>query len=227
MREFGSIRLALLIQSVCIAIAIVVFIGFSFVKKPDQGLTVVRNDFHGNDFHECINDTRSLMRIDISDFNNYLAIWNLCNQQIYEILSNDDFSIRREKYRQQELDERVNLWLVVFITLSGVVLSGVQLAISYNLAAAGKERWSDNTEFAIEQGKLSFRSSITGLVILALSLIFFFVYVKWIYSVQEEGRNLASPVPISGMPPTSQNGIGTNPEKKPLEHPPGDTPTSR
>jgi hypothetical protein len=127
------------------------------------------------------------MKINISEFNNYVAVWNLCNQQIYELLNNDDFSIRREKYRQQELHERVNLWLVVCITLSGLIFSGIQLFISYKLASSGKEGWSNNTEFAIEQGKMSFRSSITGLVILALSLIFFVVYVKWIYSVQEIG----------------------------------------
>jgi hypothetical protein len=148
-------------------------------------------------FHSCINDARQDVKTDILIVETYISLWNLCDRQIYDTLIYDDFAIRREKFRRQELDERVNLWLVVAITLSGVTLSGVQLIMSFRIAMSGKEYWANDTAFAIEQGRISFKSSITGLAILALSLAFFVVYVRWIYADREIGAPMASPTPIT------------------------------
>lgn len=216
----GNIRIYFVIQSFCILIGIFLLVDVPIIFNKHQPPDTSKAEL--NNFHECISETTRTASINISDLNNYVYVWNLCNKQIYEVLSNDDFSIRREKYREQELDERVNLWLVVSITLSGVILSGIQLLISYKLAVAGKEGWSNDTQFAIEQGRMSFRSSITGLVILALSLLFFIVYVKWIYSVQEIGQSLTSPVPMAGPTLAHQpeaGGIGARPDVKVSGHP--------
>lgn len=172
-------------------------------------------------FRACVTDTTSLTNLDISDFRKYKSVWNLCSRQIYETFLDDDFAIRREKYRRQGLDERVNLWLVVTITVSGVILSGMQLIMSYYIATSGKEYWPNDTNFAIERGKISFRSSITGLAILGLSLAFFVVYVGWIYRNQTKEDSQAlqylGPIPTGneisgtggfGAPPEHENGKG-------------------
>jgi len=115
----------------------------------------------------------------------YKELWNLCSQQVANSLSYDDYAVRREKFLRQNFDERVNLILVVAITLSGVLLSFLQMWGAYKLAVMDKGAPVENTELAVERGKLSLKTSITGAVIMALSLMFFIVYVRWIYMIQE------------------------------------------
>src|SRR6266511_595360 len=64
----------------------------------------------------------------------YERVWRLCGNEMFNSVYLADFLIRREKFTQQALDERVNLWLVVTITISGVVLAGIQLFMSFKLA---------------------------------------------------------------------------------------------
>jgi hypothetical protein len=115
----------------------------------------------------------------------YERFWRLCGNQIFNGLYLEDFTIRRNKFIRQELDERINLWLVVVITISGVALAAVQLFLSYKLAVQGRSEMAKDSELAIEAGKISLRSSITGALILALSFLFFMVYVYYIYSIRE------------------------------------------
>jgi hypothetical protein len=130
----------------------------------------------------------------------YKDVWNICIHEIYSADSLVDFDIRREKLLRQELDERVLLWMVVIVTMSGVVLAAWQLYISYRLAllarvagptdatqvsASAETLMSPASELTFDQGHLALRSSVTGLFILAFSLAFFVIYVKWIYPTQE------------------------------------------
>ncbi len=79
--------------------------------------------------------------------------------------------------------------MVVAITVSGVFLAGLQLLGSYKLAASGTGKFGDLSDLSVEAGKGaikgSMHSSVTGLIILVVSLAFFIVYVKWIYAIQE------------------------------------------
>jgi hypothetical protein len=103
-----------------------------------------------------------------------------CYTQLFNLDYLLDFDIRREKFTRQELDERVILCMVVAITFSGVALAGLQLFASFRSASVGKGDLSQANEFSAERGRLSLRSSVTGLMILVGSLLFFIVYVKWI-----------------------------------------------
>jgi hypothetical protein len=135
----------------------------------------------------------------------YDRVWKLCGNQIFNGLYLDDFIIRRRKFIDQEFDERVNLWLVVTITMSGVLMSAVQLFLSYRLATTGKDIFTKDSELAIESGKVSLKSSIAGLLILTLSLAFFMIYVLYIYSIKEvplEGpQNLQTPIETEASDP--------------------------
>jgi hypothetical protein len=161
--------------------------------------------------HDCIADTQSLSKVQINNLNDYIGLYNLCNDQIFRNYEYNDFAVRREKFVRQELDERVNLWLVVVITLSGVVLSAVQLVMSYKIALSGKEYWNSDATFAIKQGEMSFKSSVTGLAILAMSLAFFVVYVGWIYPNKEVGEALGVPVPFPTGQQLPPGGLGPPP----------------
>ena len=162
-------------------------------------------------FHDCIVETQSLSKLQINSISDYVSLYNLCNDQIFRTFQYNDFAVRREKFVRQELDERVNLWLVVIITISGVVLSAIQLIMSYKIAVSGKEHWSTDAAFAVKQGEISFKSSVTGLAILALSLAFFVVYVGWIYPNKEVGAALGIPVPIPNDQQLPPGGLGTGP----------------
>ena len=158
--------------------------------------------------HDCILDTQSLSKVQINNLNDYIGLYNLCNDEIYRNYEYRDFGIRKEKFVRQELDERVNLWLVVIITVSGVLMSAIQLFMSYKIALSGKEYWSSDATFAIKQGEISFKSSVTGLAILAMSLAFFVVYVGWIYPNKDVGAALGLPDPYPTGQQLAPGGLG-------------------
>lgn len=75
--------------------------------------------------------------------------------------------------------------MVVAITIAGVGLAALQLFASYVLATAGKGELGSATTFTAEAGKLTLQSSITGVVILVVSLAFFWLYVERVYTITE------------------------------------------
>ena len=75
--------------------------------------------------------------------------------------------------------------MVVAITVSGVVMSGLQLFMSYPLALSGHAAFDKDMEISIQKDRIALRSSMVGLAILVISLAFFVVYVKWIYTMTE------------------------------------------
>ncbi|WP_156132236.1 hypothetical protein [Paraburkholderia terrae] len=162
-----------------------------------------------------------------------------------------DFSINRTVFAEQQYENHVLLWMVVAITLSGVGLAGIQLFAAYRLAnsmakvtlardvkSISKDASSvdaaPKVPLAIQEpdlggsidfdknGKLSFKSSVTGLLILILSFAFFLVFVDSIYTLKnrfvdpaecaanqtEAGLNVQRP---SLSPPSQYNAaIGTS-----------------
>ena len=134
---------------------------------------------------ECIKYTLSTLNLQELGFVEYEKVWALCGNEIYNTLYLHDFKIRREKFIRQELDERVTLWMVVAITMSGVVMSGLQLLLSYRLALSGHDEFDKDIEISIQKDRVALKSSVVGLAILVISLAFFMVYVKWIYTITE------------------------------------------
>jgi hypothetical protein len=133
----------------------------------------------------CINEVINSVHPSQVDISLYERVWALCTKTQVGRYALGDYIIRREKFIRQELDERVTLWMVVGITISGVIFAAMQLVMSYKLASAGVGEFAKDNEFLAERGRISFKSSVTGLVILAISLIFFIVYVRWIYAEQD------------------------------------------
>jgi hypothetical protein len=125
-----------------------------------------------------------------------------------------DFAIRRLNFFQQYRANGVLMWMVVAVTLSGVVLAGFQLWASYKLAAANKASLhGDAGELTLKRDQLVLKSSITGLFILVLSFCFFLVFIFYVYRFEAatNGGNLASPpvptLPMGGLgPPRTETG---------------------
>ena len=116
---------------------------------------------------------------------------DLCYRHLHSQGLLNDFKLRRLKFTQQAYDERILLWMVVVITVSGVVLAGFQLLASFRLASTGPAKpagagadWTPSSDFTLEQGKLSVKSSVTGLLILVCSFAFFWVFVYEIFVIK-------------------------------------------
>lgn len=108
-----------------------------------------------------------------------------CYSDLYRLGMLNDFQIRRMKFVQQTYDERILLWMVVAITLAGVVLAGLQLIGSYRLLASGQNQMGTDGEVTLERGRISLKSSVTGLLILGLSFAFFVVFVYEVFTIKE------------------------------------------
>ena len=134
---------------------------------------------------QCIDKTIARLRLETIDWDSYQRIWTLCGNEEYNRLYLLDFKIRRKKLLEQGFDERVTLAMVVAITISGVLMSGLQLFMSYRLAMTGHSEIGKDIELSIQKDKVALKSSIVGLAILVISLAFFVVYVKYIYTITE------------------------------------------
>lgn len=88
-------------------------------------------------------------------------------------------------YENQLFQNDVVMWMVVVITISGVILAGIQLWATYRLAVAGKSELATGGEATIEYNRLVVRSSVVGVIILALSFAFFAIYVLYVYRITD------------------------------------------
>ena len=134
---------------------------------------------------QCVNDTLGRIKPDVVTNALVYETTQVCYTHLHGQGLLNDFKLRRLKFIQQAYDERVLLWMVVVITLSGVALAGVQMMASFKLASGGKGTFDHAGELSIEQSKLSLKSSVTGLFILICSFAFFWVFVYEIFVIKE------------------------------------------
>src|ERR1700677_1499727 len=92
-----------------------------------------------------------------------------------------EFNVRAQAYEQQYSSTSVLLWMVVAITVSGVVLAGLQLLASYRLAVATGNNLDQTNELTLARNQIVLKSSVTGLSIMLLSFAFFLVFVRYVY----------------------------------------------
>lgn len=165
------------------AILLGFLIGSVFVKGQNKKFEFL---YRNGDLVECVNslnfgdkDTPEGMKLRLV----------YCSDQIYQQSILNDFELRRLVYQSQGISDIVLLWMVVVLTLSGVVLAAIQLLASFQLSKsglAGDLALGDQTQtFSVERGKLVFQSSVTGLFILLFSFAFFYVYIIFVYSIHQ------------------------------------------
>jgi hypothetical protein len=104
--------------------------------------------------------------------------------------------------------DRVLLWMVVIITISGVLLAGLQLMASYKLAISGRQQFGDSSDLLLQHDKITLKSSVTGLFILVISFAFFIIFVFEVYTIKENKSDSTATSPIDvrgglGTPPAS------------------------
>ena len=131
---------------------------------------------------------------------------DLCYQLKYNEALLNDFAIRRERYVNQVYYDNILLWVVVVITISGVLLSAFQLAMSYRILPKGRVSESLAGDLSIEATKINLKSSVVGLSILVVSLAFFVIYVYGVYKINENTND-----GFGGLAGLAAGGLGPPP----------------
>lgn len=165
----------------------------------------------------CRSEALKLLHPAEVDIDLLTQISNLCYGQVRGEDLLGDFNIRRTNYLRQQFQGVVFLWMVVTITISGVVLAALQLAAAYKLASSGRGDLTQGGEITIEEKRISLKSSVTGLLILTVSFAFFLVYVVWVYPLTASNiENPEAPRPtVPVLPMLGPGGIGPPPQAKP------------
>jgi hypothetical protein len=199
---YGSLALAALAGLLVGFYAGYVTSDFPIAKPPDPP-----------SMSRCVADTMSLFdQKNTSASESLREARNHCHSIIQSQQVLADLAIRKLNFFQQYRANGVLMWMVVLVTLSGVLLAGVQLRASYQLAAANKTSLPEsNGELILKRDQLVLKSSITGLFILVVSFCFFLVFVMYVYrfeAVQDHDNSVLPPgpmLPMGGLgPPTPE-----------------------
>jgi hypothetical protein len=180
---------------------------------------------------DCWERTIKLMSSQPQSLKALTDIADLCYLEKQHEYHLENMRIQRQTFVEQHFVGRVMLWMVVAITLSGVALAALQLFAAFKLAVKGQGELAQEGGLELEKGKISVKSSVTGLLILVVSFAFFLVFVEKVYTIQDVRGPRISPsaptaadagvaVPIGELPadtaaPTPAPGPGSPPKAPP------------
>jgi hypothetical protein len=153
---------------------------------------------------KCIESHRDAAKIQNISIDEFYRINGFCYDSLVSQLLVDEELVRIDTFVFQKYQTMVLLFMVVTITLSGVGLAGLQLLASYKLAILGRGELAGGGELTYSRDSISFRSSVVGLMILAISFAFFMVYVIWVYTLTEGGTSPSKPGISRGSPKPQQ-----------------------
>jgi hypothetical protein len=178
--------------AVLLAVFIYLILSSSHIEQNGHGV-------NGTSIADCIEKFRS--GTDIKEVQGLSGLNNFCYYYVGYQLKADQEIIRRDNYLFQRNENVVLMYMVVLITFAGVFLAGVQLLASYKLASIGKGELGGGGEiiYSATTGA-SFKSSVVGLVILALSFAFFLVFVYKVYTFDPEQGAAGAPSSPSSVP---------------------------
>ena len=142
---------------------------------------------------QCRKEILGQLALEKPDLKILAGVHGLCYARVNEEDTLAEFGIRRNAFLNQQDETGVLMWMVVLITISGVVLAGLQLVAGFRLASLGKAAFEQGGQFVLETKKVSLNSSVTGVLVLAISLCFFYVFAKEIYLIRVIGDDLHSP----------------------------------
>jgi len=185
----------------CLVSALVLLVE---LRAPGGAATAVSLD-ESKKMEDCRAYAMQLLKPDKTDVALLYQVSDLCYTEVRREYLLGNFNIHRYDVVKQNFQTLVVMWMVVTITMSGVFLAGMQLLAAYRLASAGQGQLAENSDLSLERGKVSLKSSVTGLMILTVSLAFFIVYVKWVYTLTPDqsfgdAGSAAAPNPPAFMP---------------------------
>ena len=160
-------------------------------SRPQSMLEV--SEQQKKELDDCRNEMRLVMHP--TDYNGMHLVDAACFGAQERESRLVEMRIRHNAYVIQQQQTRQLLWLVAGITIAGVVFAGMQLVAGFRLAIAGKSVFekTQGGSIDVEAKKLSINSSATGVVVLGLSLCFFYIFTERVYLIKEPaGGNVAN-----------------------------------
>ncbi|GJH14725.1 hypothetical protein CBA19CS11_37825 [Caballeronia novacaledonica] len=95
------------------------------------------------------------------------------------------YELRASAFARHQVYSRHLLWFVIWMTGAGILLAGVQLVLGYRLALRSNRSMTDSSSGKLTPNSIYFSSSVTGVSIVALSFGFFFLYIRYVYPLNE------------------------------------------
>jgi hypothetical protein len=133
----------------------------------------------------CKNETITILKPGALDIQTLADVYGVCSARVNseDVLS--EAGIRRNAFLIQQSETTTLMWMVVIITVSGVVLAGMQLITSFKLSLLGKAPPdAGSSTFSADAHQLSVSSSVSGIMVLAISLCFFYIFTREIYAIR-------------------------------------------
>jgi hypothetical protein len=134
----------------------------------------------------CMDRYGTKKELQVTDLQLVTGVYELCYNVISTGLVAQEQTIRNDNFIFQRFENRVLMYMVVLITVSGVILAALQLYASYKLAIAGKGALSDGGELNVNWNSMALKSSVVGVVILGISFAFFLVFVLYVYTLRDD-----------------------------------------
>ena len=113
----------------------------------------------------------------------YLKAW----QAYYDYLS-QGLAYRLKVFRWQALSSIIIFYTVLVLVFAGILFSGIQFYKSMRFSAdKGQNGKADQplTEFEASASGIKVSSPVLGVIILVISLAFFYLYLVYVYPIQE------------------------------------------
>jgi hypothetical protein len=99
---------------------------------------------------------------------------------------------RNDNFALQKFENIVFMWMVVAMTISGVILAGLQLLASFKLTKLGIIENTSVGKISFSHNSVAVQSSIVGVIILVISFGFFIVFVHDIYKITQVTEEVSS-----------------------------------
>lgn len=99
---------------------------------------------------------------------------------------------REDVLRWQLTANQISFWMVLVLVFSGLVFAGIQFRTAMQGAKApGDDAEKPMQELSLGAEGITIRSSVLGVILLALSLALFYLYLVYVFPVEELGRSSA------------------------------------
>ncbi|MBY5658491.1 hypothetical protein [Rhizobium leguminosarum] len=133
----------------------------------------------------CSADTLYAMKPTQIDVPLLRSTLEYCYTASYYTYAAREASVRYDLFTRQIFQNEVMLWMVVAITISGVILAGLQLFASYKISVLTKTASFGDADMTFKADSIAIKSSLTGVLILVSSFLFFFVYVYFVFTIHD------------------------------------------
>jgi len=110
---------------------------------------------------------------------------DLCNWEIFDAYGFAESDARLAAFSLQREQGTKILWIVEAMTLVGLLLAIVQLAMSFVLAIRFRKELIGASEVRANAKEVVLKSSAIGLALLAITFAFFLTYVLFVYPIRE------------------------------------------